>query len=75
MKYKFLSKKKKNLLLKKLHKRGLVITLAISRIVPHSFRLRHHSATPAWRNLKECGTLQPKFKMAETMIKPQMRHP
>ncbi len=35
-----------------------------------ALRLHHHSATPTWRNLKECVTLQPKFKIAETMIKP-----
>jgi len=47
----------------------LIITSAICQIVPHSFKLRHHSATHSWRNLKECGKLQLKFKMAETMIK------
>ncbi len=36
-------------------------------------RLRHHSATPAWRNLNKYGTLQLKFKMAETMIKSEIR--
>jgi len=51
-------------------KSGLIITSAICQIVTHYFSLRHHSATPTWRNLKECGTLQPKFKMAETMINP-----
>ncbi len=51
---------------------GLIITSVICQIVTPSFSLRHHSATPAWRNLKECVTLQPKFKMAETMIKPEI---
>jgi len=51
-------------------KRGLIITSAICQIVSHFSRLRHHSATPTLHNLKECGTLQPKFKMAETIIKP-----
>ncbi len=48
--------------------KGLVLISAICLAVPHSFRLRHHSATPVWRSLKECGTLQPIFKMAEIRI-------
>jgi len=51
---------------------GLIITSAICQIVPHSFRLRYHAVIPTLRNLKECGTLQPKLKMAETMIKPEL---
>ena len=52
---------------------GLVLISAICLAVPHSFRLRHHSATSVWRSLKGCGTLQPIFKMAEIRTKPIYR--
>ena len=37
-----------------------------SQIVTHSFRLRHHSATPAWRSLQECGTERRSLKECGT---------